>query len=145
MNDHTCISRDDIKDISDNVNDLKTDVAMVKKDTQDLKDLSASMSKCIEVLTKSSIVSQESHITREQFYKKIDEIVVARHDVVNACMKEFYTYKEEADTRMDRIDSRIVQNRNVCDDYREMKKVIQGLVVAVVLFLILEGYRVLVA
>ena len=101
MNDHECASKDDIKEIADNVGALKTDVAMVKKDTQDLKELSASMGRCIEALTKSSIISQESHITREQFYKELKELATTRQDIVNACMGQFEQYKEESEARDD--------------------------------------------
>lgn len=140
---HVCSSEEEIKDISNEVKDLATNMALVKKDTQDLKLLSGKMGDCIEALTRASIISAESHITREQFYKKFEELAVTRTTVVNACMKEFNEYKNGADAKIDALEKQAEQNKNVCDDYKDQKKIVIGLAVAFIGFLLVQAYLLL--
>jgi len=144
MAEHDCENLEEIRDITKAVGCLITDVAIVKRDTSDLKELSTSMSKCIEALTKSSIISQESHITREQFYTKFEEFASSRAEIMKTCATDFNTYKDEVDVVLDDLDKRITANKVVCDDFNDIKKMVYGIIVTITVFLIIEGYNLLI-
>ena len=134
----------EFKELSRNVSGISTDLALIKRDVGDLKLVTVTMSKCIEALTASSIRAGENNITKGQFYSKIEELNVARGKALEKAMAEFHAYVEIAGKRFDLLEDQAEKNKDVCDDYKGLKKWVMGVVAAMVIFLLGQGYLLLV-
>jgi hypothetical protein len=134
----------EFKELSRNVTGISTDLALIKRDVGDLKLVTVTMSKCIEALTASSIKAGENNITKGQFYSKIDELNKARTDILEKAMKEFHDYVKQADAKFKVLEDQAEANKDVCDDYSNLKKWVMGVVAAMIIFLLGQGYLLLV-
>lgn len=134
----------EFKGLSVTVNNLGINMALIQRDVTDLKQVTVVMSECIKALTETSIKAGENNITRDQFYAKIDELNTKRTEELNDVINELDKYIEKTDTRIDDINLAITTIKGVCDDYAGLKKLVYGIIVSIALFLIFEGYRLLV-
>ena len=113
--DHDCVMKSDVKEMSDGVKSINIDIALMKSDVTDLKSATITMSGCIRTLTEASIISQQNNITREKFYE-----------------------------RMEMIEKRLSATEVVADRIKTMTAWIHGIAATLVVFMILEAYRLLV-
>lgn len=119
---HDCIMKPDVKEMTDGVKSLTIDVALIKADVSDLKNATVTMSNCIRTLTESSIIAQQTSVTRDKFYDKTDV----------------------SDKRIDSIERSIGMIEVAIRQYADIRKWVMGIVAAILLFAIFEGYRFLV-
>jgi hypothetical protein len=134
----------EFKGLSKRVEGLCTDVALVKRDVSDLKQVTVTMSDCIRALTDSSIKAGENNITRDQFYGKIDELIKTRQLMIDTLQREITQLRTSTDDEIDKINIKLVSIQLVCDDYTGMKNWIWGILAAIVIMIIVDLYRVLI-
>jgi len=115
MNDHDCVMKADVKEMSEGVKSINIDIALMKSDVIDLKTATVTMSGCIRTLTEASIISQQNNITREKFYEK-----------------------------MEVFEKRLSATEVIADQIKTMTAWIHGIAATLVVFMILEAYRLLV-
>jgi predicted transcriptional regulator len=105
----------DVREMSDGIRLINIDVALMKADVTDLKTATITMSGCIRTLTEASIVSQQNNITREKFYEK-----------------------------MEVFEKRLSATEVVANQIKTMTAWIHGIAATLIVFMILEAYRLLV-
>lgn len=111
---HECTKDEAFQEVSKNLADvgkqvgkMAMEIALVKKDTGDLKEVTKEMATCIAELTKSSIKTGENLITRDQFYGKIEEMqksyVIEHTEFCNKCVERHTALEKRLDARAEEI------------------------------------------
>lgn len=141
---HICVMKEDVKEMTTGVRGLTTDMALVKKDVMDLKTATLIMSECIKELTEASIVSQQTSISREKFYEKLDELGTLRTQALIESTKQIELARKEVDARIDVMEKNLVLLNQLGTNFAELRKWVMGIVGAIILFAVFEAYRILV-
>jgi len=141
MDDHVCDNEAEIKEMNKHVQLVYTDVALIKRDVTDLKAATIQMSGCIRTLTEASIVSQQNTVTREKFYEKLEELGTLRTQALVESNSRVDLAKKEMDMRINALEKITAGSLVTIEQFAELRKWVMGIAAAIVLFVIFEGYR----
>ena len=144
MDDHVCMMKEDVQEMTGGVKGLTIDMALIKRDVGDLKTATITMSACIKTLTEASIISQQKNITRDKFYEKLEELSSLRAQALFESTNRIEIARKEVDVRIETIEKDVALFKQSADQLIELRKWVMGLVGAVILFALFEGYRLLV-
>lgn len=127
---------DKLEDVCSKMNGLTTDIALVKKDTTDLKDVTREMSSCIKALTESSIKTGENLITRDIFYGKIDEIQKSANATIAGFCVQCTERHRAIEERLDGADGEIKSIKTTVGSHASTFKWFWGLLASLVVAII---------
>ena len=158
MVDHECEMKDDIKDVNTSVKELSstlvglsTDVALITRDITDLKSATISMSSCIRTLTEASIITQQTSVTRDKFYEKLEEMATQRIQALAEANARIDLAKREMDLRMIVMEQNtallgknLITISSITEQFVDLKRWVMGISASLIIFAAIEVYKIIV-